>query len=112
MSVSYLAAAAELDVAIGTLASLTERSTLMVVADHGGRGGAAHDHCTPHPENDTIPLVFAGPGVRRGHIVARPTSLLDLPPTVLWYFGAPIPECYGGRPLEEVFQRTAKPIGR
>jgi hypothetical protein len=47
--------------------------------------------------------VLAGPGVAREHRLLGPVSILDLSATVLWWFGAPIPDCYEGRPLLEAF---------
>ena len=67
----------------------------------------ATEHDEPHPVNDHIPLVVAGPGVTRRHQVTRSVSLLDLPATILWWFGIEIPGCYEGRPLTDAFQRAA-----
>jgi arylsulfatase A-like enzyme len=106
MSDPYLEAAAEVDAAIGALSAWTDEVTFIVTADHGGGGVRSHDHDEPHPVNDHIPLVLAGPGVTRRHQVTRPVSLLDLPATILWWFGVDIPGCYEGRPLTEAFQRA------
>jgi hypothetical protein len=103
MSTPYLRAAADLDAAVGLFASGLGDGTLMVLADHGGGGVTAREHHEPHATNDWIPLVIAGRGVRRQRVLAEPVSLLDLPPTILWRLGVPIPECYEGRPLREAF---------
>ena len=103
MSDRYLAAAAEVDAAIGSLSRRVDDSLLVVVADHGGGGVIATEHHHPHPVNEHIPLVLAGPGVARNHRLEGPVSLLDLCATVLWWFGAPIPTSYEGRPLLEAF---------
>jgi hypothetical protein len=108
MSAEYLEAAAELDVAISCLARLADVGQLIVLSDHGGGGVRPRDHDDPHPINDHIPLVLAGPAVRRRHLIARPTSLLDVPPTILWHFGLPVPPSYGGSPLEEAFKKPAR----
>jgi N-acetylglucosamine-6-sulfatase len=63
-----------------------------------------HEHDEPHAVNDHIPLVVAGPGVARRHELTRPVSLLDLPATILWWFGVDVPGCYEGRPLTEAFR--------
>lgn len=107
MSPQYLAAAVEVDAAIGVLADVTEHSLLIVLADHGGGGVSSHDHAEPHPINDHIPLVFAGPEVTRHHLLTRPISLLDIPPTLLWWFGLEVPGCYEGRVLRQAFKSTA-----
>jgi len=109
MSPQYRAAAAELDAAIGVLADLTEHSLLIVMADHGGGGVSSHDHAEPHPTNDHIPLILAGPDVTRRHQLTRPISLLDVPPTLLWWFGLEVPVAYEGRVLTQAFTRAAQP---
>ena len=92
------------------LADLTEHSLLIVMADHGGGGVTTHDHAEPHPFNDHIPLILAGPNVTRRHQLTRQVSLLDIPPTLLWWFGLEVPVCYEGRVLTQAFKRTAEPI--
>jgi hypothetical protein len=106
MSAAYLEAASEVDAAIGRLSAQVEGALLVVVADHGGGGVIATEHHHPHPDNERIPLVLAGPGVARGHRLDGPVSLLDVSATVLWWFGAPVPESYEGRPLLEAFAPT------
>jgi type I phosphodiesterase/nucleotide pyrophosphatase len=110
MSTQYRAAAAEVDAAIGVLAELCEHSLLIVMADHGGGGVSTHDHAEPHPVNDHIPLILAGPDVTRRHQLTRQVSLLDIPPTLLWWFGLDIPVCYEGRVLSQAFTRTVHPL--
>jgi len=103
MSDDYLAAASEVDAAIGVLADVADDSLFLVMADHGGGGVTTHDHGEPHPVNDHIPLVLAGPNVTRRHQLTRAVSLLDVPPTLLWWFGVEIPASYEGRVLTEAF---------
>lgn len=109
MSGPYLEAAADVDAAIGALGSWTDDAVLIVTADHGGGGVRANEHDDPHPVNDHIPLVLAGPGVTRRHQLTRPISILDIPATVLWWFGVPVPEGYEGRPLAEAFVPAPRP---
>lgn len=111
MSPQYRAAAVEVDAAIGVLADLTEHSLLIVMADHGGGGASTHDHAEPHPTNDHIPLILAGPDVTRRHQLTRHVSLLDIPPTLLWWFGLEIPTVYEGRVLTQAFTREPHPAG-
>lgn len=103
MSDAYLDAATEVDAAIGVLSRRVEETLVVVVADHGGGGVLATEHHHPHPVNERIPLVLAGPGVAREHRLDGPVSLLDVSATVLWWFGVPIPDNYEGRPLLEAF---------
>ena len=106
MSRQYLAAAAELDAAIGVLSELADDSLMVVLADHGGGGATAHDHAEPHADNDRIPLILAGPDVTRRHQLTRGVSLLDVPPTVLWWSGVEVPASYEGRVLSQAFTRV------
>jgi hypothetical protein len=106
MSDRYLEAAQEVDACVEALSPWTEEATFIVTADHGGGGVQPTEHDEAHPVNDAIPLVIAGPGVARHHRVARPVSLLDLPATILWWFGVEVPACYEGLPLAEAFRRT------
>ncbi|MFI5207645.1 MAG: alkaline phosphatase family protein [Gemmatimonadales bacterium] len=110
MSPAYLEAASEVDAAVACLAAETgivDEGLLIVLADHGGGGVAPTDHDAPHPLNDAIPLMLAGEGVRRHHVITRPVSLLDVPATVLDWFGVPVPECYEGTPLHDAFAQPA-----
>lgn len=103
MSDAYFQAAAEVDTGIGILSSWTEDAVLLVLADHGGGGVTPHDHDEPHPVNDHIPVIVAGSGVARSHRLTGAVSILDIPPTVLWWFGVTVPAEYEGRPLSEAF---------
>jgi hypothetical protein len=47
--------------------------------------------------------------VTRRHQLTRAISLLDVPATVLWWFGVPVPDGYEGRPLAEAFARVSGP---
>lgn len=108
MSPAYLDAAVELDTAIGLLSPLAADSLLVILADHGGGGVTPTHHREPHPLNDRIPLVLAGPRVARRHEVNRPVSILDVPPTLCQWLGVPVPESYEGRALAEAL--TTPPV--
>jgi len=103
MSRPYLEAVQEIDVAVGMLRACVADSLFCVLADHGGGGAAPTDHDAPHPVNDRIPLVLAGPRVRRKHVMRQPVSILDVPPTLLWWLGLDIPDEYEGRLLRDAF---------
>lgn len=103
MSGPYLEAAAEVDAAIGRLSACVADALLIVVADHGGGGVEPTEHHHAHPLNAHVPLVIAGPGVARGHRLEGVVTLLDVCPTVLWWFGVPIPDGYEGRALTGAF---------
>jgi arylsulfatase A-like enzyme len=108
MSGPYFEALARVDRAMTRLAELTRDSLVVVVSDHGGGGEQERGHDEPHPLNDRITLLLAGPEVAREHRITRPVSLLDIPPTVLAYFEVPVPAGYEGRVIDEaVIGRTA-----
>jgi hypothetical protein len=112
MSARYLQAVREADAAVGQLRACVADSLLVVLADHGGGGVEPTDHDLPHPVNDHIPLVLAGPKVRRRHVLHRPVSLLDVPPTLLWRLGLEVPAGYEGRALHDAFvaEETARAV--
>jgi hypothetical protein len=103
MSLPYLDAAARVDDAIGLLVPMLEEALVIVLADHGGGGVRPTDHDLPHELNDRIPMVFAGAGARREHFITRPLSILDVPATILHWFGLATPRAYEGRPVTEAF---------
>jgi len=111
MSRQYLDAAAGLDVAIAMLSDLVDDSLVIVLSDHGGGGVTPREHSEPHPINDHIPLVLAGPGVTRRHQLTRPVSLLDVPPTILWRLGVEVPVTYEGRVIGQAFVREPGAAG-
>jgi predicted AlkP superfamily pyrophosphatase or phosphodiesterase len=101
MSDEYLRQVERLDSALGTVVgALPEGARIVVQSDHGG-----HDrsHGTEQPEDMTIPWLAAGPGVRAGHTIGAPVSLLDTAPTVARLLGAPPAPEWEGRVVEEIF---------
>jgi arylsulfatase A-like enzyme len=117
MSKPYLKAVEDIDRAIGALIKgfkelgLYEGTTFIVSADHGGHGTG---HGTTMPEDMTIPWLAAGPGVKAGHDIKQPVSLMDTPATVMRAFG--ISDYYvewKSRSVEEIFEAAiaATPAG-
>jgi len=117
MSKPYLKAVEDIDRAIGTLIKgfkelgLYERTTIIVSADHGGHGTT---HGTTAAEDMTIPWIAAGPGIKAGHEIKQPVSLMDMPATVMRAFG--ISDYYvewKSRSVEEMFEvGTAAEAGK
>jgi arylsulfatase A-like enzyme len=99
MSPQYIEAARVLDAALGLLmrvVDLNDPGTLLVaLADHGGGGRQLRHHNSDHALDTTIPIIFAGAGVRPGALPAG-TRLVDVPATILAALGAPTPESYAG----------------
>jgi phosphopentomutase len=109
MSEKYLMAARRLDHALGLIAAHARvdddpRTLLIALADHGGGGAELRDHDSAHPLDRTIPLMVTG-GCVRPSVLGANTTLLDVPATVLWSFGVPLPQSYAGKPLLEAFKQ-------
>lgn len=102
MSAGYMAQIATVDRALGAIvAALPADTTYLVQSDHGGH---ERNHGTDVPEDMTIPWLVAGPGIRAGHTIAAPVSLLDTAPTLARLLGlGPHPE-WEGRCVEEIFE--------
>lgn len=101
MSDGYLEQVAYVDGQLGRLlAGLPEEYTVLVQADHGG-----HDrsHGTEMDEDMTIPWIIAGPGIRQGHTISAPVSLIDTAPTLARILGVPVDEDWEGRCIDEAF---------
>jgi predicted AlkP superfamily pyrophosphatase or phosphodiesterase len=102
LSDEYLKQAALVDGALGQLlAALPADSAVLIQSDHGGH---ERTHGTDSADDMTIPWVVAGPGLRRGHALTVPVSLLDTAPTLARLMGlAPHPQ-WEGRVIEEAFE--------
>jgi arylsulfatase A-like enzyme len=75
---------------------------VIVTADHGeefGEHGGRYHGTTVYEEQVRVPLVIAGPGVRKGLRVESVTQTIDLLPTVLSALGIPRPARIRGRDL-------------
>lgn len=103
MSDPYLRQVARTDALIGRLlAAVPEHTTVIVSADHGGKG---FGHFSTHPEDFTIPWIIAGPNVRKGHLIAAPIATTDTAATVAHLFGLALPAEALGRYVQEAFAR-------
>lgn len=110
-SAGYEDAVRDMDRSLGCLTSILNadaaRDTLLIAcADHGGGGRDPKDHDSDHPHDTTIPVVLHGPAVLPTKLYPDVT-LLDLPATVLWTLGVPLPTEYIGRPLFEAFRQES-----
>ncbi|GIX07234.1 MAG: hypothetical protein KatS3mg115_1637 [Candidatus Poribacteria bacterium] len=106
MSPEYLQAVHNADAALGTVLEaleeidLLEETAVLVLSDHGGH---ERTHGTDAPEDMTVPLVAAGPGVRTGGVeLKEPASLLNVAPTVTALLGIAPAQEWDGQPLTEM----------
>jgi predicted AlkP superfamily pyrophosphatase or phosphodiesterase len=102
MSGRYLEQVGQVDQALGALLAVLPAEThVLIQADHGG-----HDrsHGTDAPEDLTIPWIVAGPGLRAGHKLPVPVSLLDTAPTLARLLNVPPDAQWEGRAVAEAFE--------
>ncbi|HEY3285704.1 MAG TPA: alkaline phosphatase family protein [Gemmatimonadaceae bacterium] len=109
MSPEYADAAGRMDNALGRLVraiDLDDPAELVIAcADHGGGGARPTAHDSDHPADTTVPVVLAGGDVFQGDL-GPDVAFADLPATVVWSLGLPIPATYAGQPLCHAFQRS------
>lgn len=85
-----------------TKAAGTYDSTLfMVVSDHGGIG---RGHGSTSMDEMEAPLVFFGPGIKKGYKIDVPVMRYDTAPTIAYIFGAEAPDVWRGRVIKEIFE--------
>lgn len=109
MSPEYAMAAGRMDNALARLLrhiDLDDPAELVIAcADHGGGGAKRTAHDSDAPADTTIPIILAGGDVWPGDL-GQDVAFADLPATLLWSLGIPVPATYAGRPLAHAFQRT------
>ncbi len=86
---------------------LWENSLIMVFSDHGEDLFQHHryffHHPSPYQTSLHIPLLVKEPGQEKGAVSRRPTSILDIAPTILEALGIPVPGHYQGVSLKREF---------
>ncbi len=97
-----------LDVVLRGIASRTDRTLLIVSADHGGHG---FHHGTLDPRDLQIPWIAVGPSVRPGPFTT-PVRTTDTAATALRALLIPPPAGIVGRPVEEALDAsvTSPPV--
>jgi predicted AlkP superfamily pyrophosphatase or phosphodiesterase len=101
MSPQYLRQVERADAQLARIVTaLPEDAVLIVQADHGGHD---RNHGTDSPEDMTIPWLIMGAGVRAGHEITRPVSLLDTAPTIARVLGLKAPAEWEGSSVDEAF---------
>jgi len=89
----------QIDAWIGELLGiLPERATVMVVSDHGEQPISGGGHHAPYGI-----FLASGRGIRSGEIF-HGASVLDVAPTLLHLFAAPIPLDMDGKVLAQIFE--------
>lgn len=82
-------------------AGMYDDTIFMIVSDHGGinkgHGGTTMDEME-------APLVFFGPGVKKGYKIEQPVVRYDTAPTIAYIFGVKTPDVWRGRAIVEIFE--------
>ena len=83
-------------------AGMYDETIFMIVSDHGGinRG-----HGSITMDEMEAPLVFFGPGVKKGHKIEVPVVRYDTAPTIAYILGAKTPDVWRGRPILDAFEK-------
>ncbi len=106
MSDEYLQQVERSDGYVGTvLDAAPPDATVIIHADHGGH---ERIHGTELPEDMTIPWMIGGAGVKRGHLIQQPVSLLDTAPTIAHLLGVPCPADWEGAAVTEAFETSVE----
>jgi arylsulfatase A-like enzyme len=86
-----------------------ENTLIVYGSDHGemlGDRGMSGKSKPYHPSL-CVPLVLAGPGIRRGVVCEKPAVTLDLPATFLDYAGIAVPNDMDSKSLRPFLERGA-----
>lgn len=102
MTPAYGSAVADADRAIARVLAAADdafgegKYTVIVTADHGGKG---HEHGLDTPDHRTIPWISWGKGVAAGTVVEAGVRTVDTAATSLWLLGVSRPTAWEGRPV-------------
>lgn len=113
MSWFYGRAVRKADAAVGRLLAAADRAygagnyTVLLTADHGGRG---RSHGSARAEDVTIPWIAWGEGVRPGSTLTVPVRTMDTAGTALWLLGVDAPAGWAGSPVREAFTDSTRAI--
>jgi arylsulfatase A-like enzyme len=106
MNVVYRLAVRRADAAIRRIVAGADAAygagnyTVIVTADHGGHG---RGHGAQHPDNEQIPWITWGAGVRPGPVMGE-VHTVDTAATVLWLLGVTPPSSWDGRPVVRAYR--------
>ena len=83
-----------------------EDAAVILMADHGqGRGIGAHGHLSEGER--FVPFAMWGSGVAAGRVVEKPSSILDLAPTICYLLGVEPPKGSTGRVLVDALEKPS-----
>lgn len=114
MSDTYIYEMSNTDAQVGRIMArleelgLSERTLIILTADHGGHGNS---HGQNIPEDMVIPWIIAGPGVIAGTNLVSGVSITDTAATVLWALNLPLSDDMVGQPVLEAFGLVISDVG-
>ena len=91
-------------------AGLTDRSVVILTADHGSHnvknkeGNTVGTHGSAETEDVLIPWIIWGKGVKKNFSITAPVVQYDTAATALWLLNIPLPESFWGRPVTSAFR--------
>ena len=84
-------------VALGD-AGIRDQTVVLMTADHGGKG---KHHGEPSMEELEIPIIIAGPGIKKAHDITAPVNTYDTASTLAQLFSITHPTAWIGKPIQE-----------
>ena len=87
-------------------AGIEKNTLLMIVADHGGIGTS---HGGEDIEELTVPMIFFGAGVKKGHLIQQQIYQYDAAATIAFALNLKAPYEWIGRPVKAAFEGFDEP---
>ena len=112
MSPEYLRGIEEADSCVRVIvdaihdAGIAHRTMIMVVSDHGGLYSSHGDAAW---EEITVPLIFAGAGIRKQYEIRQQVYMFDIAANVAFALGLEVPYEWTGRPTKAAFEGFDEP---
>ena len=114
---AYYATTSFVDAQVGRIleklkeSGLTENTLVIFTSDHGYHLGE-HGHWqkqTLFEDATRIPLIFSGPGIKKGiRISSAPVELIDIYPTIMEFTGIKTPDHVVGKSLKTIIDDSTK----
>ena len=83
-----------------------DETLFIIVADHGGVG---YGHGDLTIQGNEVPFIMYGAGLKNNYELPVQVNVMDIPSTVAYVFGVPIPQAWVGRPITCAFEGAPEP---
>jgi predicted AlkP superfamily pyrophosphatase or phosphodiesterase len=87
-------------------AGISQRSVLIITADHGGH---RKTHGRYSADDMFIPWIAWGKPVKTSFSISSSVATYDTGATALWLLGVPVPESFDGKPIVAAFSSPTEP---